>query len=81
MCLRFWCAYSLAGNESMKTIMARKKFSVLEAVYWYNVMPKDDISPSRALADVLYKYHVRVRGRVLSEALFHVSCQREQTQV
>lgn len=35
---------------------------MLEAVYWYNVTPKDDILPSTALANTLHKYHIQVRG-------------------
>lgn len=68
MHLRFQCTHSLAENgilehnhRSIKTITARK-IVVLEAVYWYNLMPKDDISPSTSPADILHKYHVQIRG-------------------
>lgn len=67
--LRFRCAYVPSGNgivernhRSVKTIATRKNCSVLEAVYWYNVTPKDNLSPSTAPADVLHTYHIRVRG-------------------
>ena len=68
-CLRFRCAYVPSGNgiiernyRTVKTIAARKDCTVSEAVYWYNITPKDDVSPSTAPADALHRYHVRVKG-------------------
>ena len=46
----------------MKVIAARKQCSVNEAVYWYNVTPRDDSDEKTAPANVLYGYVVRVRG-------------------
>ena len=67
--LRFRCAYSPSGNgivershRTVKTIAARKNCSILEAVYWHNVTPKDDVSPCTAQADMLHRYHVRIKG-------------------
>ena len=67
--LRFRCAYVPSGNgiiernhRTVKTIAARKDCTVSEAVYWYNVTPKDDVLPSTAPADALHRYHVRVKG-------------------
>ena len=67
--LRFRCAHVPSGNgiiernhRTIKTIAARKNCAVSEAVYWYNVTPKDNVSPSSAPADALHKYHVRVKG-------------------
>ena len=67
--LRFRCPYSLSGNgivershRTVKTIVARKNCSILEAVYWHNVTTKDDISPCTALADMLHRYHFRIKG-------------------
>ena len=67
--LRFRCAYVPSGNgiiewdhRTVKTIAARKDCTVSEAVYWYNVTPKDDVSPSTTPADALHRYHVRVKG-------------------
>ena len=69
MHLRFRCVYSLSGNgiveqshRTVKTIAARKNYSILEAVYWHNVSPKDDVSPCTAPADALHRYHVRIKG-------------------
>ena len=45
-----------------RIIAARKDCIVSEAVYWYNVTPKDDVSPSTAPADALHRYHVRAKG-------------------
>ena len=47
---------------TLETIVARKHCSILEVVFWHNVTPKDNISPSTALADVLFKYHIQGRG-------------------
>ena len=67
--LRFRCAYSPSGNRIVershrivKTIAARKNCSILEAVYWYNITPKDDISPCTVPADALHRYHIRIKG-------------------
>lgn len=67
--LRFRCAHVPSGNgiiernhRTVKTIAARKGCTVPEAVYWYNVTPKDDVSPSTAPANALHTYRVRVRG-------------------
>ena len=67
--LRFRCAYSLSGNwivernhRTIKTIAVRKNCSILEAVYWHNVTPKDDVLPCTMPADALHRYHVRIKG-------------------
>ena len=67
--VRFRCAYAASGNgvverchRTVKVIAARKQCSVSEAVYWYNVTPRDDSDESTAPANVLYGYVVRVRG-------------------
>ena len=66
---RFRCAHSPSGNgivkrshRTVKTIAARKNCSILEAVYWHNITPKDDVSPCTAPADALHRYHVRIKG-------------------
>ena len=38
------------------------KNTVMEAVYWYNVTPKDDASASTAPANVVYSYPARIKG-------------------
>ena len=65
--LRFWCTYVPSGNRiiewnhrTVKTIAARKDCTVSEAVYWYNITSKDDISPSTTPAEALHRYHVRL---------------------
>ena len=67
--LQFWCAYVPCGNgiikrnhRTVKIIAARKDCMVSEAVYWYNVTPKDNVSPPTAPGDALHRYHVRVKG-------------------
>ncbi|KFD49045.1 hypothetical protein M513_10093 [Trichuris suis] len=67
--LRFRCAYAPSGNgiierchRSVKVIAARKGCAVCEAVYWYNLMPRDDCSEATAPANAIYRYPVRVRG-------------------
>ena len=67
--VRFRCAYVASGNgvaerchRSVKRITARKHCSIVEAVYWYNVAPKDDIDSATAPASKLYNYKVRLLG-------------------
>ena len=67
--LRFRCAYSPSGNgivershRTVKTITARKNCSILEAVYWHNVTPKDDVLPCTTPADALHRHHIRING-------------------
>ena len=66
--MRFWCAHVPVRNgimkhshRSIKTITARKNFPGLEAVYWY-VTSKNSLSSSALPADVLHRYHIRVRN-------------------
>ena len=66
---RFCCAYTPAGNgiaerchHTMKWIAARMRCPIQEAVYWYNITPRDDVSPSTAPANRIYRYKVGVRG-------------------
>ena len=69
MRVRFRCAYVASGNgiaershRSVKRIAARKCCTIAEAVYWYNMAPKDDVDSSTAPANKLYNYEVRVLG-------------------
>ena len=41
---------------------------IQEAVYWYNITPRDDVSPSTAPANRIYEYEVRVKGAYHSTA-------------
>ncbi|CAM1312990.1 Uncharacterised protein r2_g2342 [Pycnogonum litorale] len=66
--IRFRCAYVAAGNgiaerchRTVKRIAARKQCSMEEAVYWYNMSPKNDTDSSSAPANQLYAYRVRIR--------------------
>ena len=66
--MRFRCAYVPAGNgivershRTIKRIAARTRCSVMEAVYWYNVTPKNDASASTAPANLIYSYTARIR--------------------
>ena len=67
--VRFRAAYAPSGNgvverchRTVKCIAARAQCSVTEAVYMYNVTPKDGTRPVSAPANSLYRYEVRVRG-------------------
>ena len=67
--VRFRCAYVASGNgiaershRSVKQIAARKCCTIAEAVYWYNLAPKDDVDSSTAPANKPYNYEVRVLG-------------------
>ncbi|KRY25976.1 Pol polyprotein [Trichinella spiralis] len=67
--VRYRCAYAPSGNgiaerchRSVKVIAARKNCSVEEAVYLYNVTPRDGRNPWTAPANVVHAYAVRVRG-------------------
>ena len=61
--IRFRYAYVASGNSvaerchrSAKRIAARKHCTIPEAVYWYNVAPKDDVDSATAPANKLYNY-------------------------
>ena len=67
--IRFQCAYVPAGNgivershQSIKVIAARKQCWIPEAVYWYNVMLKDGVSPTTAPANMGHTYHLELWG-------------------
>ncbi|XP_064106974.1 uncharacterized protein LOC135215948 [Macrobrachium nipponense] len=67
--LNFRCAYVPSGNgiaerchRTVKVIAARKGCSIAEAVYLYNLMPRDDCDSTTAPVSMLYSYPVRVRG-------------------
>ena len=69
MRIRFRCAHVPSGNgvierchRSVKVIAARKNCSIREAVFRYNVMPRDDETADSAPACQLYRYRVRVQG-------------------
>ena len=49
-------------HHSVKRTAARKRCSVTEAVYWYNIAPKDGADPSTSPANRLYSYNVHVYG-------------------
>ena len=50
------------SHRSIKRIAARMRCSVQEAVYWYNVTPKDYTSSLTAPANGSYKYEARLRN-------------------
>lgn len=67
--LRFRCAYVASGNaiserchRTVKRIAARSHCTIGEAVYWYNVSPKDNADPSTAPSNIIHDYRVRVLG-------------------
>ena len=65
---RHRCAYEPSGNgiaernhRTIKTMVERSHSTVEEAVYWYNVTPKDSRTESTAPGAQLYRYEMRVR--------------------
>ena len=55
----------------MKRIAARKHCTIAEAVYWYNVAPKDDIDSATAPANKLYNYEVRLDRLLGNDRVLH----------
>ena len=55
-----WNGIAQRSHRSVKRIATRKCCTIAEAVYWYNVAPKDDVDSSTAPANKLYNYEVRV---------------------
>ncbi|KFD49052.1 hypothetical protein M513_10100 [Trichuris suis] len=73
--LRFRCAYVPSGNgiierchRTVKVIIARTRCSVKEAVYRYNLMPRDDRSSVTAPANAIYRYTVRDRNEATTSS-------------
>ena len=67
--LRFRCTYVPSGNgiverchRTVKWIATRKRCTIPEAVYWYNVTPKADVSSATAPANMVYQYRIRLKG-------------------
>uniref|UniRef100_A0A5S6QKH3 Uncharacterized protein n=1 Tax=Trichuris muris TaxID=70415 RepID=A0A5S6QKH3_TRIMR len=48
-------------HRTVKVIAARKQCGVEEAVYWYNLRPRDDCSKATAPANAVFRYSVSVR--------------------
>ena len=66
--LRLRCAYVPSGNgiaershRTIKRIAARKNCTIMEAVYRYNVTPKDNVSDLTAPGNSIYRYRMRVK--------------------
>ena len=75
----FRCIYVPSGNgiierchRTIKRITAKTHCSVMEALYWYNITPKDDATASTAPANAIYNYCVRVKGIDTAPLLGHV---------
>ena len=67
--MRFRAAYVPSGNgivershRTVKTIAARSKCSIPEAVYVYNITPKDDVDPKTAPINGWAGYEARTKG-------------------
>ena len=74
----FHCAYIPSGNgiierchRTVKRIGARKQCTIPEAVYWYNVTPKDVVSSATAPANMVYRYRIQLKGINGTPALTH----------
>ena len=57
-----WSSIAERCHRSVKRIVARKRCTIAEAVYWYNVPPKYDVDSATAPANKLYNYEIRVLG-------------------
>ena len=75
----YQCAYFLEGNSiaehchrTVKRIAARTQCSIPEALYWYNVMPKDNATPSTEPANGIYHYKQRIKGIDVTPSLVRV---------
>ena len=51
-------------HRSVKRIAARKQCPIMEAVYWYNATPKDNVSPLTAPINLIHRYRVRLKDVV-----------------
>ena len=67
--LKFWCTYIPLGNGilkrsycTIKHITIRSECSIIEAVYWYNVILKDDATDSTASANSIHVYQTYIKG-------------------
>ncbi|CAE1314374.1 unnamed protein product [Acanthosepion pharaonis] len=67
--IRFRCAHVPSGNgiiershRTIKRIATRTRCSVLEALYWHNVTPKDNKTDPTAPANATYTYRVCIKG-------------------
>ena len=67
--LWFCCAYVPSGNtiierchRTVKRIATRKRCTIPEVAYWYNVTPKDDMYSATAPANMVYRYRIRLKG-------------------
>ena len=67
--LHFCCVHVSSDNGiveqchwNVKRTAARKQCSIMEAVYWYNVTPKDNVLPLTAPANLIHRYRVRLKG-------------------
>lgn len=52
----------------------RKQCSIPEAVYWYNITPKDEASSSTAPANEIHKYEVQLKGIDIGSEVIHNLC-------
>ena len=48
-------------HQSVKRITTRKQCIVMEAVYWYNTIPRDNVSATNTSANVVNSYQVWVK--------------------
>ena len=49
-------------HRSVKRFAARKQCPIMEAVYWYNATPKDNVWPLTAPINLIHCYHVWLKG-------------------
>lgn len=54
-----------------KKMTAKKQYSILEVVYWYNVIPKADTSPLAASAYEIQEY------KVWQKYIYFIQCKDE----
>ena len=50
------------SHHNIKMMAARKQCIIAEATYWYNITPKDGMSPVTAPANAVNMYQVQAKG-------------------
>lgn len=53
---------AVSQHWSVKRVVSREQCIVMEAVYWYNVTLKDDLSSTTTSASAVFTYLVRIKG-------------------
>ena len=52
----------MRSHRSIKWITTQKNCTIMEAMYWYNIISRDDVSTSSMPTNLLHSYRIRVKG-------------------